>query len=44
MTLYTRKTLQHGTNSEIMSARKQMLGRTEHLKQSHDDYELSPVT
>ena len=41
---FTRNTLQNGTNSEVMSARKQMLERTKHLKESHDDSELSPVT
>ena len=41
---FTRNTLQNGTNSEIMSARKQMLERTKYLKESHDDSKLSPVT
>ena len=41
---FTRNTLQHGTNSEIMSARKQMLARTKLLKKHHDNSQLSPVT
>ena len=41
---FMRNTLQSGTNSEIMSARKQMLERTKHLKESYDGSELSPVT
>ena len=41
---FTQNTLQNGTNSEIMSARKQMLERTKHLKESHSGSELSPVT
>ena len=41
---FTQNTLQNGTNSEIMSARKQMLERTKHLKESHGGSELLPVT
>ena len=41
---FTRNTLQHGTNSEIMSARKQMLARTKLLREHHDSSKLSPVT
>ena len=36
--------LHNGTNSEIMSARKQMLERTKHLKGLHNGTQLSPVT
>ena len=41
---FTSNTLHTGTNSEIMSARKQMLERTKHLKELHDGSQLSPVT
>ena len=41
---FTTYTLRNGTNSEIMSARKQMLARTKHLKEHHDSSQLSPVT
>ena len=41
---FTRNTLQNGTNSEIMSARKQMLQRTEHLIKHHGSSQLPPVT
>ena len=41
---FTTYTLRNGTNSEIMSARKQMLERTKHLKEHHDSSKLSPVT
>ena len=41
---FTRNTLQNGTNSEIMSARKQMLERTEHLIRHHGSSQLPPVT
>ena len=40
---FTSNTLHTGTNSEIMSARKQMLERTKHLKELHDGFQLSPV-
>ena len=39
---FTSSTLQNGTNSEIMSARKQILERSQHLKKLHDT-KLSPV-
>ena len=39
---FTSGTLENGTNSEIMSARKQILERTEHLKVLHDT-QLSPI-
>ena len=41
---FTSNTLHNGTNSEIMSARKQMLERTKHLKELHDGSQLCPVT
>ena len=41
---FTINTLHNGTNSEIMSARKQMLERTKHLKKLHNSSQLSPVT
>ena len=41
---FTSNTLRTGTNSEIMSARKQMLERTKHLKELHDGSQLSPIT
>jgi len=41
---FTRDTLQNGTNSEIMSARKQMLERTKILCDLHSSSSLSPVT
>ena len=41
---FTSNTLHNGTNSEIMSARKQMLERTKHLKELHDGFQLSPIT
>jgi len=41
---FTRDTLQNGTNCEIMSARKQMLERTKHLQELHEDCQLTPVT
>ena len=41
---FTNNTLYNGTNSEIMSSRKQMLERTKHLKELHDGSQLSPVT
>ena len=40
---FTSNTLHTGTNSEIMSARKQMLERTKHLKELNDGSQLSPV-
>lgn len=39
-TLYTI----NGTSSKIMSARKQVLERTKHLKELHNDSQMSPVT
>ena len=39
---FTSSTLQNGTNSEIMSARKQMLERSKHLKKLHNA-QLSPI-
>ena len=41
---FTNNTLHNGTNSEVMSARKQMLERTKHLKELHNGYQLFPVT
>ena len=41
---FTRDTLQNGTNCEIMSARKQMVERTKHLQELHEDCQLAPVT
>ena len=41
---FTSNTLHSGTNSEIMSSKKQMLERTKHLKELHDDSHLSTVT
>ena len=41
---FTKDTLQHGTNSEVMSARKQMLERTKILCDLHSSSSLSPVT
>ena len=41
---FTSNTLYNGTNSEVMSARKQMLERTKHLKETHDDSQLCPVS
>ena len=41
---FTSSTLHNGTSSEILSARKQMLERTKHLKNLHGNSKLSPVT
>ena len=41
---FTQKILHDGTNTEIMSAKKQMLERTEHLQELHDDSPMDPVT
>ena len=41
---FTQKILHDGTNTEIMSAKKQMLQLTEHLRQLHDDSPMDPVT
>ena len=41
---FTSNTLHNGTNSEVMSARKQMLERAKHLKDLHGGSQLSPVT
>ena len=40
---FTQDTLQNGTNSEVMSARKQMLARTKQLQKVHKSLPLSPV-
>ena len=40
---FTKGTLQNGTNSEIMSCRKQMLERSKHLQKVHESLPLSPV-
>ena len=41
---FTSNILHNGTNSEVMSARKQMLERTKHLKELHDSSQLCPVS
>ena len=41
---FTQKILRDGTNTEIMSAKKQMLERTEYLQGLHDDSPMDPVT
>ena len=40
---FTSSTLQNGTNSEIMSARRQMLEQSKHLRKLHNA-QLSPIT
>ena len=40
---FTQDTLNNGTNSEIISARKQMLERSKHLQKLHKSLPLSPV-
>ena len=41
---FTRDTLRNGANCDVMSARKQMLERTKHLQELHEDCQLIPVT
>jgi len=41
---FTIDTLENGTNSEVMSAKKQMLERTKMLKELHNGSSLSPVS
>ena len=40
---FTKDTLLNGTNSEIMSSRKQMLERSKHLQEVHKSLPLTPV-
>jgi len=40
---FTKETLQNGTNSEIISSRKQMLERSKHLQEVHRCLPLTPV-
>ena len=41
---FTSNTLHSGTNSEVMSAKKQMLERMKHLKELHNGSQLYPVS
>ena len=41
---FTQKTINDGTSTEIMAAKKQMLERTKHLQKLHGSSPMSPVT